>query len=59
MLGEETIDNYAEDEDDNFIDRYQYATTYFIQTVESQWLIRLATHKTPAKSMDRSRGEIC
>ena len=34
---------------DNFIDRYQYAARYFIQTVESQWLILLATHKTPPK----------
>ena len=49
MLGEETIDDYAEDDNDNFIDRYQYAATYFIQTVESQWLIFLATHKTPPK----------
>jgi len=46
---EETIDDYAEDENDNFIDRYQYAATYFIQTVESQWLILLATHKTTPK----------
>ena len=36
VLGEETIDNYAEDDNDNFIDQYQYAVTYFIQTVESQ-----------------------
>jgi len=49
VLGEETIDDYAEDNNDNFIDRYQYAATYFIQTVESQWLILLATHKTPPK----------
>ena len=43
------IDDYAEDDNDNFIDGYQYAVTYFIQTVESQWLILLATHKTPPK----------
>jgi len=49
VLGGETIDDYAEDENDNFIDRYQYAATYFIQTVESQWLILLATHKTTLK----------
>jgi len=49
VLGEETIDDYAEDYNDNFIHRYQYAATYFIQTVESQWLILLATHKTPPK----------
>jgi len=49
VLGEATIDDYAEDDNDNFIDRYQYAATYFIQTVESQWLILLATHKTPPK----------
>jgi len=47
VLGEETIDDYAEDDNDNFIDRYQYAATSFIQTLESQWLILLATHKTP------------
>jgi len=28
VLGEETIDHYAEDDNDNFIDRYQYAPTY-------------------------------
>jgi len=49
VLGEETIDDYAEDDKDNFIDCYQYAATYFIQTVESQLLILLATHKTPPK----------
>jgi len=49
VLREETIDDYAEDNNDNFINRYQYAATYFIQTVESQWLILLATHKTPSK----------
>ena len=48
VLGEETIDDYAEDDNDNFSDRYQYAATYFIQTVESQWLSLLATHKTPS-----------
>jgi len=47
VLGEETIDDYAEDDNDNFIDRYQYAATYLIQTVEFQWLILLATHRTP------------
>ena len=35
VLGEETIDDYAEDDNDNFIDRYQYAVTYFIQIIES------------------------
>jgi len=49
VLGEETIDHYAEDDNDNFIDRPQYAATYFSQTVESQWLILLATHKAPPK----------
>ena len=49
MLGEETSDDYAKDDNDNFIDRYQYAVTYSIQTVESQWLILVATHKTPPK----------
>ena len=49
MLGEETIDDYAEDNNDNFINLYQYAATYIIQTVKSQWLILLTTHKTPPK----------
>ena len=49
VLGEETIEDYAEEDNDNFIDRYQYLATYFIQTIESQWLILLATHKTPPK----------
>ena len=49
MLGEETIDDYAEDDNDNCIDSYQYAVTYFVQTVESQCLIFLVTHKTPPK----------
>jgi len=49
VLREETIDDYAEDDNDNYIDRYQYAATYFIQIVESQWLILLATHKAPPK----------
>ena len=49
VLGEEKIDDYAEDDNANFIDRYLYAATYFIQTVESQWLILLPTHKTPPK----------
>jgi len=49
VLGEKTIDDYAEDANDNFIDRYPYAATYLIQTVESQWLILHATHKTPPK----------
>ena len=49
MLGEETIDDYAEDDNDNFIDRYKYAAKYFIQTVESQWLILVATHTAPSK----------
>jgi len=46
LLGEETIDDYAKNDNDNFIDCYQYAPTYFIETVESQWLILLATHKS-------------
>jgi len=29
------IDDYAEDHNDNFINDYQYAATYFVQTVES------------------------
>jgi len=49
VLGEEAIDDYAEDDNDNFVDGYQYAATYVIQTIESQWLILLATHKTPPK----------
>ena len=49
VIGEETIDSFEGDDNNNFIDRYQYAATYFIQTVESQWLILLATHKTPPK----------
>ena len=49
VLGEETIDDYAEDDNDNCIDSYQYAVTYFVQTVESQCLIFLVTHKTPPK----------
>jgi len=49
VLGEEMIDNYREGDNDNLIDRYQYATRYFMQTVESKWLILLATHKTPSK----------
>jgi len=43
------IDNYAEDDNDNFIDRYQYAPTYLIQTVEFQSLSLFATRKTPSK----------
>ena len=49
MLGEETIDDYAENNNDNFINREENAATYFIQTVESQWLILLDTHKIPPK----------
>jgi len=49
VLGEETIDDYTEDDNDNFIDPYQYAATYLIQTVASQWFILLSTHKTPPK----------
>ena len=49
VLGEETIDDYAENNNDNFIDRKENAATYFIQTVESQWLLLLVTHKTPSK----------
>jgi len=43
------MDTFEGDNPDNFIACYQYAATYFIQTVESQWLILLATHKTPPK----------
>ena len=49
VLWEEMIDEYAGHDNDNFIDRYQYAATYFIQTVESQWPILLATDKAPPK----------
>jgi len=49
VLGEEAMDTFEGDVPDNFIHHYQYAATYFIQTVESQWLILLATHKTPSK----------
>jgi len=59
VLGEETIDDYAEDDNDNFIDRYPCAATYFIQTVESQWLILLATHKSsPIKYRPLSRTNL-
>ena len=32
---------------DEYRDRYQYASAYFLETIEPQWLILLATHKTP------------
>jgi len=35
VLCEETIDHYAEDDNNNFIDRDQYATTSSVQTIES------------------------
>ena len=35
------------DDVDGYRDRYQYASAYFLETIEPQWLILLATHKTP------------
>jgi len=32
---------------DEYRDHYQYASAYFLETIEPQWLILLATHKTP------------
>jgi len=32
---------------DEYRDRYQYAFAYFLETIEPQWWILLATHKTP------------
>ena len=32
---------------DEYRDRYQYASAYFLETIEPQWLILLATHKIP------------
>ena len=53
LLETDTIDQYDEDEDYNtFVDfqgRYQYAATYFIQTVDPTLLIILTTQKTPSK----------
>jgi len=43
------IDDYAEDDNDNLIHRYQYAVKYFIQTVESPSIILLITYRTPPK----------
>ena len=51
MLGTATIDQYDAEEDDdahaNFQDRYQYAATYFIQTVDPYFLVILATQRAP------------
>ena len=51
VLGTETIDQYDAKEDDdayaNFQDRYQYAATYFIQTVDPSFLVILATQRAP------------
>ena len=53
VIGEETIEQYDEDDgtDDytNFQDRYLYAATYFIQTVDPKFLIILATQESPDK----------
>ena len=35
------------DDVDRYRDRYQYASAYFLDTIEPQWLILLATHRTP------------
>ena len=35
------------DDVDGYRDRYQYASAYFLETIDPQWLILLATHKTP------------
>jgi len=32
---------------DEYRDHYQYALAYFLETIEPQWLILLASHKTP------------
>ena len=49
VLGAETIDQYDAEEDDdthaNFQDRYQYAATYLIQTVDTSFLVILATQR--------------
>lgn len=35
------------DDVDEYGDRYQYTTAYFLETIESKWVILLATHKAP------------
>ena len=51
-IPEEEIDGDGdvinEDPIDGFQNRYQYASAYFLETIEPQWLILLATHKTPS-----------
>ena len=56
VTGEETIpDNITDENDvitnedsiDEFRDRYQWASAYFLERIDSKWLILLATHKTP------------
>ena len=51
VLGTQTIDQYDAEQDDNahanFQDRYYYAATYFIQTVDPSFLVILATQRAP------------
>lgn len=35
------------DDIDGYRDRYQYASAFLLQTIESQWLILLAIYKSP------------
>ena len=39
------LSNY--DDVDGYHDGYQYASAYFLETIEPQWPILLVTHKTP------------
>jgi len=57
VLGPEEIPEEERDGDgdvinddpiDGFQNRYQYASAYFLEMIEPQWLILLATHKTPS-----------
>ena len=42
---DEALSNFHDG--DGYRDRYEYASAYFLETIEPQWLILLATHKTP------------
>ena len=51
-IPEEEIDGDGdvinEDPIDGFQNQYQYASAYFLETIEPHWLILLATHKAPS-----------
>src|SRR5205807_9501643 len=46
VVGEDNEITNAADIDE-FRDRYQYASAYFLETINPRWLILLATPKTP------------